>query len=53
MTKLDAGLITSLPASNPGSTAVWGSKRPSAPVLLCLTWSGYPSNDDNRQTTEC
>ena len=26
MTKPDAGLITSLPASDPGSTAAWGSK---------------------------
>ena len=27
MTKLDAGLITPLLASDPGSAAVWGSKR--------------------------
>ena len=49
MTKLDAGLMTSLPASDPGSTAVWGSKRinPRPQSCLCLTWSGYPSNDDD------
>ena len=49
MTKLDAGLITSLPASDPGSAAVWGSKRinPRPQSCLCLTWSGYPSNDDD------
>ena len=43
MTKLDAGLITSLPASDPGSAAVWGSKRinPRPQSCLCLTWSGY------------
>ena len=47
--KLDAGLMTSLPASDPGSTAVWGSKRinPRPQSCLCLTWSGYPSNDDD------
>ena len=49
MTKLDAGLMTSLPASDPGSAAVWGSKRinPWPQSCLCLTWSGYPSNDDD------
>ena len=49
MTKLDAGLITSLPASDPGSTAVWGSKRinPRPQFCLCLAWSGCPSNDDD------
>ena len=49
MTKLDAGLMTSLPTSDPGSAAVWGSKRinPRPQSCLCLTWSGYPSNDDN------
>ena len=49
MTKLDAGLITPLPASDLGSTAVWGSKRinPRPQSCLCLTWSGYPSNDDD------
>ena len=51
MTKLDAGLMTSLPVSDPGSTAVWGSKRinPRPQSCLCLTWSGYPSNDDDEQ----
>ena len=51
MTKHDAGLMTSLPASDPGSAAVWGSKRinPRPQSCLCLAWSGYPSNDD-RQT---
>ena len=49
MTKLDAGLITSLPASDSGSTAAWGSKRinPQPQSCLSLTWSGYPSNDDD------
>ena len=49
MTKLDASLMTSLPASDPGSAAVWGSKRinPRPQSCLCLTWSGYPSNDDD------
>ena len=49
MTKLDAGLITSLPASDPGSAAVWGSKRinPRPQFYLCLAWSGCPSNDDD------
>ena len=49
MTKLDAGLMTSLPASDPGSAAVWGSKRinPRPQSCLCLTWSGCPSNDDD------
>ena len=49
MTKLDAGLITSLPAFDPGSAAVWGSKRinPRPQFCLCLAWSGCPSNDDD------
>ena len=49
MTKLNAGLITSLPASDPGSAAVWGSKRinPRPQFCLCLAWSGCPSNDDD------
>ena len=35
--------MTSLPASDPGSAAVWGSKRinPRPQSCLCLTWSGY------------
>ena len=50
MTKLDAGLITSLPASDPNSAAVWGSKRinPRPQFCLCLAWSGCPSNDDGK-----
>ena len=49
MTKLDAGLMTSLAASDPGSAAVWGSKRinPRPQFCLCLAWSGCPSNDDD------
>ena len=49
MTKLDAGLMTSLPAFDPGSAAVWGNKRinPRPQSCLCLAWSGYPSNDDD------
>ena len=43
------GLITSLPASDPSSAAVWGSKRinPRPHSCLRLAWSGCPSNDDN------
>ena len=39
ITKLDAGLITPLPASDSGSAAVWGSKRinPRPQSCLCLT----------------
>ena len=49
MTKLDAGLMTSLPASDSGSTAAWISKRinPRPQSCLCLTCSGCPSNDDD------
>ena len=41
--------MTSLPASDPGSAAVWGSKRINPPpqFCLCLAWSGCPSNDDD------
>ena len=48
MTKLDAGLITPLPASDSGTAAVWGSKRINLRPrsCLCLTWSGCPSNDN-------
>ena len=56
MTKLDAGLMTSLPASDAGSAAVWGSKRinPQPQSCLCLTWSGCPSNDDDDDDyTQC
>ena len=43
MTKLDAGLITPLPASDSGSVAAQCSKRinPRPQFCLCLTWSGY------------
>ena len=49
MTKLNAGFITPLPASDSGSASAWGSKRinPRPQSGLCLTWSGYPSNDDD------
>ena len=49
MTKLDVGLITPLPASDSGSTVAWGSKRinPRPQSCLCLTWSGYPLNNDD------
>ena len=49
MTKLDAGLVTPLPASDSGSAAVWDTKRinPRPQSCLCLAWSGYPSNDDD------
>ena len=42
MRKLNAGLMTSLPESDPRSTAAWGSKRidPRPQSRLCLTWSG-------------
>ena len=51
MIKLDAGLITPLPASDSGSAVVWGSKRinPRPQSCLCLTWSGYPLNNDDEQ----
>ena len=41
--------MTSLPASDPGSAAVWGSKRinPRSQSCLYLAWSGYPSNNDD------
>ena len=54
--KLDAGLITPLPAFDSGSATVWGSKRmnPWPQSCLCLTWSGCPSNndDDNNERSE-
>ena len=42
-------LMTSLPASDLGSAAVWDSKRinPRPQSSLCLAWSGCPSNDDD------
>ena len=50
MTKLDAGLITSLPASDPGSAGVWGSKRiPSAPVLFVSDLKWIPLQTINEQ----
>ena len=47
MMKHDAGLITSLPASDLGNTAARGSKKINYRLqsCLCLIWSGYPSND--------
>ena len=41
--------IASLPASDSGSAAVWGSKRinPRPQSCLCLTRSGYPLNDND------
>ena len=41
-------LITPLPASDSGSAAAWGSKRINLwpQSCLCLTCSGYPSNDN-------
>ena len=41
--------MTSLLASDPGSAAAWNSKRinPRPQFCLCLTWSGYPSNDND------
>ena len=47
ITKLDADLITPLPASDSGSAAAWGSKRinPRPQSCLCLTWM------DTLQTT--
>ena len=49
MTKPNAGLITPLPVSDSGSTAVWGSKRINSrpQSCFCLTWSGYLLNDDD------
>ena len=44
-------LTTSLPASDPGSTVAWGSKRinPRSQSCLCLTWSGCPSKQRRRE----
>ena len=44
-------LNTSLPTFDSASTAVWGSRRmnPRPQSCLCLTWSGYPSNDKRRR----
>ena len=41
--------MSSLPASDPGSAAVWGSKRinPRPQSCLRLTWSGYTSSNDD------
>ena len=49
MTKLDVGLITPPPASDSGSAAAWGNKKinPRPQSCLCLTSSGYSSNDDD------
>ena len=46
--------MTSLPASDPGSAAVWGSKRiyPRPQFCLCLAWSGCPSNDEDDDDDE-
>ena len=54
MTKLDAGLITPLPASDSGSAAFWVSKwiNPRPQSCLCLTWSGCLSNDDDEDDDE-
>ena len=51
MTKPDTGLVTPLPASDSGSTAVWGSKRinPRPQSCLCQSWSGYSLNDVERR----
>ena len=50
----NAGLMTSLPASDSSSAAVWDSKRinPRPQSCLCLTWSGYPSKDNNKKTKQ-
>ena len=55
MTKLDGGLTTSLPASDPGSAAAWGSKRinPRLQSCLCLTWSGRSSKRQQRRQQDC
>ena len=54
MTKLDAGLITLLPAYDSGSAAVWGSKRinPRPQSCLCPAWSGCPSNVNDDTSEE-
>ena len=36
MTRPDAGSTSSLPASDPGSTAAWGSKRINPRPQFCL-----------------
>ena len=53
MTKLDAGLVTTLPASDSGSAAVWGSKRinpqPQAPVLFVSDLKWIPFKQQRRR----
>ena len=46
--------MTPLPASDSGSAAAWGSKRinPRPRSYLCLTWSGYSSNDNDDDDDE-
>ena len=53
MTKLDAGLTTSLLSSDPASATVWGRKRinPRSQSCFCLTWSGCPSKQRRRRPT--
>ena len=61
MMKLDAGLKTPLPEFDSGSAAACSSERinPRPQSCLCLTWSGYPSNENPiinnalRIVTEC
>ena len=45
------GMADYLPASDPGSTAAWGSKRINLrpQSCLCLTWSGYLSKRRRRR----
>ena len=51
----DETRVSPLPASDPGSAAVWGRKRinPRPQSCLCLTCSGYRSNDDDDESHHC
>ena len=49
----ESGLTPSLPPSDSGSAAAWVNKRINSRLqsCLCLTWSGYPSNDEEEEKT--
>ena len=50
MTKIDAGLTTSLPASDPGSIAVLGSKSKTlGPSLFMFDLTGYSFKQRRRR----
>ena len=49
MTKLDAGLITPLPASDSGRSAVWGTQ----PSILAITETRLKENQTGPHTNLC